>query len=399
MEGLVIQHGILKSCFSKEPAVVVPDGVHTIGENAFKGCTSLETVMLPETVTVISDNAFKGCRRLMEINLPSSLTTVGSYAFHRCHMLRSVALSDGVKELGNCAFLYCDSLEEVLMPGVIRLGKQVFLNDVKLKKLQVSEDLSLSCICDVFTGCGRLEEVILSDTIYSLKNAVSLISLRAGVPPLIRAIAVDIYRMMEIEDQIVIKFLTNIRNVELPEGITGIGKSCFFDRKGIVSVKLPSTLRFIDSRAFRNCINLERVEFGFDEVSISPDAFKNCTTLKYIRLAAGKEYVLEGLKAPGVEVPPVVQAIHSQVLGNFSISGTTLLKYRGGEARVVVPDGIQVIGEKAFAGNEAVDRVVLPASVVAIRESAFEDCLVLQTIDFPGGLSVLGKSAFEHCVS
>lgn len=398
MEELVIQDGILKSCSSKEPTVVVPDGVHTIGEGAFKGCISIETVLLPDTVTVISDNAFKGCRRLMQIKLPSSLKTVGSYAFHRCHMLQSISLPDGVKELGNCVFLYCDSLEEVSMPGVRSLGKQVFLNDVSLKKLHISRELSISCICDVFTGCGKLEEVILTDTVYSLKNAVSLISAEADIPPLIRTIAVDIYRMMEIENQNVLKFLTNIRNVELPEGITGIGKSCFFDKKGIVSVKLPSTLRFIDSRAFRNCINLERVEFGYDDVSISPDAFKNCTTLKYIRLADGKEYALEGLEVPGGEVPPVVQTVHSQVLGNFCISGTTLLKYRGSEARVVVPDGIRVIGERAFAGNEAVDRVVLPASVVAIEERAFEDCLVLQTIDFPEGLSMLGKSAFENCV-
>ena len=141
------------------------------------------------------------------------------------------------------------------------------------------------------------------------------------------------------------------------------------------------------------------MEFASDRVAIHKDAFKNCSTLHTIRLADGSEYELTGLSSQDeTGVPSIVGEIHAQVLGNFSISGTTLLRYRGSEERVVVPDGITVIGERAFAGNEAIDRVILPDSVEMIGEEAFADCLVLQTIQFPERVRHIGKSAFENCV-
>ena len=103
--------------------------------------------------------AFKGCRRLKEIAVPPGVTYVGEYAFHRCHSLESVSLPPSVKELGDCTFLYCDSLTRVKIPGVLYLGKQVFVNDVMLRELEISPGLQESCLCDVFTGCGRISEV------------------------------------------------------------------------------------------------------------------------------------------------------------------------------------------------------------------------------------------------
>ena len=399
--SLLIDNGILKSCALKGAVSVnVPAGVHTIGEGAFKGCTSIEHIVLPDTVSVIMADAFKGCRRLQEINLPAGLKTIGDYAFHRCHQMREITLPVSVEALGNCVFLYCDSLEIVRMPGVKSLGLQVFLNDVSLKQLLISTELDPDCICDCFTGCGRMERIDFSDgTSCWMKNAVAVLSPDFKAPPIVKAIATDICRMMELQDGVITRFLTNIKHVELAEGITAIGKSCFFDKKGIISMKFPTSLQEIGSRAFRNCINLERVEFGSSQVIIHRDAFKNCTTLRHIRMEDGTEYELTGLQCLDDDnVPSVVREIHAQVLGNFAISGTTLLKYRGSEARVVVPDGITVIGERAFAGNEAVDRVILPDSVKVIEEEAFADCLVLQTIGFPSGLKKLGESAFVNCV-
>lgn len=399
-EGFIIKDGVLEAYTLKESIVEIPDEVRIIGKGAFKACHSILEVILPETITSIMDTAFKGCKYLKKINFPSKLTYIGEYAFHRCHSLHRVELPASVKSLSNCAFLYCDSLEYVSMPGVTQLGLQVFLNDVNLKELEISKDLSLSCICDIFTGCSKIFRISLSDgTIYNIENLIDVISSHSDVHPLVKAIVVDVFRMMEISDGIMKRFLTNLREVEVPNGITAIGKSCFFDKKGIISLKLPQTLTEIGSRAFRNCINLERVEFTNDNVTINPDAFKNCTTLKYIKLSDGTTYGLKGLPDIANEnMPEIVRTIHSQILNNFFVSGTTLMQYRGMEERVVVPDGITVIGEKAFAGNETAGRVVLPDSVREIREEAFVDCVGMQTIRIPEGLRYIGKSAFENCL-
>lgn len=398
--GFIIKDGILESYTLRKTIVKVPDEARIIGKGAFKGCASIEEIILPETITSIMDTAFKGCRKLRKINFPSKLEYIGEYAFHRCHSLHSIELPASVKSLSNCAFLYCDNLEYVSMPGVINIGRHAFSNDENLKTIEISSDLDISSICDVFTGCSRVSRISLTDgTTCEIESVINIISSHSNVHPVIKAIATDIYRMMEIDDGVLTRFLINAKEVEIPNGITGIGKSCFFDKKGIVSVKFPETLIDIGSRAFRNCISLERVEFASENINISSDAFKNCTTLRYITLSDGKTYELRGIPDIFDEgMPQIIRTIHSQILNNFFISGTTLIQYRGNEERVVVPEGITVIGEKAFAGNEAVGKVVLPDSIKEIREEAFADCLLLQTINLDEGLEHIGQSAFENCL-
>lgn len=399
-ETWIIEQGVLVKCITREASVYVPEGVHTIGRGAFKGSTFIETIVLPDTVADIQADAFKGCRRLREINLPPSLKSLGDYAFHRCHSLRAIDIPQSVTVLGNCVFLYCDSLEEVSMPGVRSLGLQVFLNDVKLRRLHISADLDIGSICDCFTSCSDIRNISLTDgTVYDLKNVVAAISPDSGMPPLIRAIAADVLSMMEIQNGTLARFLTNIKEVDVAEGITAIGKSSFFDKRGIISISFPKSLKEIGSRAFRNCINLESVTFHGGGAAIAKDAFMNCSSLRRVKTGSGAEYELKGLACLSDEqVPPLVREIHRQVLGNFIISGTTLLRYCGSEARVVVPDGVTAIAERAFAGNEAIDRVVLPDTVKSIGEEAFADCLVLQTINLPEGLEAIGSGAFEGCV-
>lgn len=400
MEEWIIRDGVLEAYTGRAETVRVPEEVRVIGEGAFKACVSLQEVILPSGLTEIRDHAFKGCRRLAKIRIPEEVSRIGSYAFHRCHALTEAVLPPLVEELGDCVFLYCDSLTEVRMPGVRRLGRQVFVNDVLLKKLEISKELEEDCICDVFTGCGRIRQIRFADgECWQIANAVEAVTGGQSLPGLVRLIAVDVLRMMELDGRCLVRFLTNLKHVEIPEGIECLGKSCFFDKRGILSVRLPRSLKEIKSRAFRNCISLERVEFAGAQVRIHEDAFCNCTSLREVQTDGGKIYEFTGLS--GIrqkEVPDLVRVIQKQVLGNFRISGTMLLKYLGSESRVVVPEGITRIAEKAFAGKEAIDRVILPESVRSIGAEAFRDCLLLQTIQFPEGLNEIGARAFENCV-
>ena len=405
-----IRNGVLESYTGREEELVVPDGVHTIGTGAFKACISLKRVVLPPGLAVIGNDAFKGCRKLEEIKVPDGVKIIGSYAFHRCHALRRICLPDSVEEVGDCAFLYCDRLVEARLPGVKRLGAQMFLNDVRLQKVELSVELEAESICDMFTGCSRITEIILAGGEHvRIANAVEAAASGQDMPPLARQVVTDILKMMELEGRRLVRFLINLKHVEIPEGVESLAKSCFFDKRGIVSVTLPSSLREIESRAFRNCISLEQIEFQGEEmqgeeVEIREDAFRNCTSLKTIRLGKRREYQLTGLvgvtevSGNGQDIPDMVLRIQKQVLGNFRLSGTILLRYLGEESRVVVPEGITRIGAEAFAGKEAIDRVILPESLTEIGAEAFRDCLLLQSISFPEGLCRIGAGAFEHCV-
>ena len=53
----------------QQPGVTVPDGVEIIGEGAFKGNATVETVSLPGTVTEIQNEAFAKCTALKKVTI------------------------------------------------------------------------------------------------------------------------------------------------------------------------------------------------------------------------------------------------------------------------------------------------------------------------------------------
>ena len=62
--------------------VVIQEGVTSIGNSAFSGCSSLTDITIPESVTNIEDSAFEYCSSLTDITIPGSVTSIGDCAFY-----------------------------------------------------------------------------------------------------------------------------------------------------------------------------------------------------------------------------------------------------------------------------------------------------------------------------
>ena len=81
---------------------------------------------------------------------------------------------------------------------------------------------------------------------------------------------------------------------------------------------------------------------------------------------------------------------------DFVIEDGVLEKYRGKDANVIIPDGINCIGECAFQRRN-IESVVIPDSVSVIGDFAFFYCKKLRTVKFPRNLRIIGKMAFKGC--
>ena len=108
-------------------SVFVPEGVASIGEDAFRDCTSLKSIQLPEGVKSIKSSAFSHCESLKSIQLPEGVKSIGKSAFYCCESLESMQLPEGVTSIGNYAFGGCKSMEFIQLPeGVTSIGKSAF---------------------------------------------------------------------------------------------------------------------------------------------------------------------------------------------------------------------------------------------------------------------------------
>ena len=121
---------IVSNVYKNGRGIITFDGDVTEIYMAFRECSSLESISLPEGITSIGDNAFYGCSSLESITLPSSVTAIGGWgAFLECSSLESITLPEGVQSIGDRTFDGCSSLTSITLPeSVTSIGKNAFYN-------------------------------------------------------------------------------------------------------------------------------------------------------------------------------------------------------------------------------------------------------------------------------
>jgi hypothetical protein len=103
-------------------------------------CTA---VVLPEGLTSIGSYAFYNFDRLTGITIPDGVTSIGSNAFSDCDSLANVTIPDGVTSIGSSAFYYCGGLKSVTIPAsVTSIGGSAFYNAYNLKDVYLEHTLN-----------------------------------------------------------------------------------------------------------------------------------------------------------------------------------------------------------------------------------------------------------------
>ena len=247
--------------------VVIPEGVTSIGVGAFRECTNLVDIQLPSTVISLGDSAFNGCSIITSITLPNSVTSLGNYVFASCSKLTTITIPNSVLTIGNWAFSNCKALTSINFEEGCQLTKfewQMFNSCTNLKSIIIPPSLTtIGEYC--FSGCTGLNAVYISD----LAQWCNIFLDSSTRNPFVYA------KKLYLNGELV-------TNLVIPEGVTTIKAYTFYNCTSITSVVLPNSITSLGSYVFNGCTNLQTVTFGSSITDIGQYCFKGCTGLTSI---------------------------------------------------------------------------------------------------------------------
>lgn len=336
----------------KNETVAIPDVLDTypvtaIGDAAFEYCLALAAVTVPDGVTALCDSAFAYCRNLASVSLPDSLETIGSGAFMGCAGLASVTIPDTVKVLGNDAFFGCSGLTSVTLPdSVEEIGDSAFADCSGLTSITIPGSVK------------HLGEF----TFYCCRGLTS-VTIRDGLTE------IPSYTFSDCEA---------LRSIAIPDSVKTIGIRAFWSCSALTSVEIPEGVAAIGPEAFGDCAGLASVAFPDSVTSVGDSPFTSCSSLQEIRISPGHPYLslLDGVLFSRPD--------HRLICYTTAFSAETY----------TVPDGVRVIGDRAFWDCSPVKAVILPDSMTDIGEEAFAYCTSLHSVRIPENVTVIGDHAF-----
>ena len=330
-----ILYGAFQNC-SMLTSVTFGNGVTSIGNFTFSGCSGLEAVyitdlstwcgisfggssanplsyahnlylngelvtglVIPDSVTNIGDYTFYGCTSLTSVTIPASVTSIGGSAFYGCSGLVSVTIPNSVTSIGSSAFSGCSSLENITIP---------FVGDSAGK---TSSDTSRYPFGYIFGTSSYTGGTAVRQSYYGGSTS-NPFPTTYYIP-------------------------SSLRNVTVTGGNILYG-------------------------AFRNCSMLTSVTIGNSVTSIG-DAFEGCSGLTAIVVEEGNS------------------VYHSA--GNCLIETESKELMVGCKTSVIPDDGsVTSIGNRAFYNCTGLTSITIPDSVTSIGSYAFSGCTGLASVTF-----------------
>ncbi len=336
-----------------------------------KVTTTLERIVLPKSLKEIESNAFYGFSKLKYINLPDGMTKLGSSIFKDCVSLTETYLPKECFNNGYGTLAGCNIKNIVIPEGVTGVGYSEFAN-------------------------SGVEKVTLPSTIKDIEYCAFV-----NCP---------------------------IEEITLPEGLLTIDDRAFSGTK-LKEVVIPQSVREMTELSFSDIEGFERVIFLGD----APSGFTNWELhinepSDFYELHISKSS--KGFTFPRWNGFPVRYTDSSEmpkVYNGFEYyeteKGITVTKYLGSEENVIfpesingksvtaieirifssdksiksviLPDTIEIIGDRAFFGCESLESIKLPKNLKEIGDYGISDCNLLKEITVPQGVQKIGNEAFS----
>ncbi|MBO5440544.1 MAG: leucine-rich repeat domain-containing protein [Clostridia bacterium] len=173
--------------------------------------------------------------------------------------------------------------------------------------------------------------------------------------------------------------------------VIGIGEKAFFGNTTVKKVSIPEGIRYINSKAFKDCKNLEEINFPATLTKLGEDAIFNCDKLKY-ESYQGCSYIGNWLMRLDNKEIDVLEIRENTVgIAPFAVYFAPKLR------NVSIPNSVKYIGSHAFFACSFLRTINLGKGVEYIGEYAFANCSLFKNIDIGENIKDIKANAFYGC--
>ncbi len=265
---------------------------------------------------------------------------------------------------------------------MIEIGDKVFADNLFIKKLVIPESVK-SLGNKMCYGAKNLEEVVLPNNItvipdYAFENCSSLTNI--NIPTSLVQIRANAFSQTALKEFIAPESLKEIwlyafkdakelRNVEL-KNVTEIGDMVFENCEKLESIVIPETLEEIGASVFGGCSSLQDIDLPNKPLALDHNTFYG--SAYYEDTSNWENGVLY--------VDNYLLAINSDFLnlneyevkeGTIAIAINAFLNNAKNLTKITLPEGLKLIGDKAFSSLYKLESVNIPSSVDTIGYNVF----------------------------
>ncbi len=171
---------------------------------------------------------------------------------------------------------------------------------------------------------------------------------------------------------------TDVKSLEVSEGIETLKSEAFVFARDLETVKLPSTVKFMGEGLFRGCENLKTVTFGNSSACLGSFMFYGCTALEEVILPENAAEISDGLFAYCISLRGVGLPEKTESIGDYSF-------YSSGLEEIEIPESVKSIGNRGFANCSSLRVIHCPnLRELEIGFKAFENIGMEMPDDFFG---------------
>jgi len=229
-------------------AMIIPNDVVEIGAYAFHK-TEITSLSLSLILKRIGEYAFGRCEKLSgNLNLPESLESIGSSCFSSCNFSGPLVIPPKLTEIPTSCFNPNNFTGDLIIPENVKtIGSAAFGSNDFTGQLVLHNGIT-GIGTNAFVNCRFQGDLIIPEQLVTIEGGAFQNTMFSNV--------VFPEGLIKIKGSAFYGCINLMETLDLPETLLTIESNAFDGCKHLPGVILPSQLKVIEDKAFRNCFGL-----------------------------------------------------------------------------------------------------------------------------------------------